>query len=235
MSSGDGSRRPSARTLVSAVRGRYAGSAAENFVRRLGALDFVQCITVFGAVLLMSALPFVILMSSLANHRIDVDVSRHIGLDSQGANIVGELFASSSAHPVADIVIALIIATAGVRAGLGPVGEGFVIYASVAGFFWWSMYFLLAGRVSWRVLVRPALLTALLWVGLELFSSVYFSSEIVSDSRLYGKIGVVFSLLTWFMAIGAVIVLGTAMGATWEERKGRLGGRETGSGPAGPG
>jgi len=70
--------------------------------------------------------------------------------------------------------------------------------------------------------VVPALITALLWIGLELFSSAYFSSEIVSDSRLYGQIGVVFSLLPWFIAIGAVLVLGTALGATWEERQGRL-------------
>jgi membrane protein len=270
---GDGSRRPPVLALVSAARSRYAGSAAEVFVRRLGALDVVQAITVFGAVLLMSALPFVILMSSLANHRIDADLSRHIGLDSQGAGIVGQLFTSSGAHPVADIVIALILATAGtmavanslqvcyerafgleqrgwrdalryltwvgallgvlvaesvisdpVHAALGPVGAGFVTCAGVAGFFWWTMYFLLARRVPGRLLVRAALITALLWIGLEVFSSAYFSAEIVSGSRLYGKIGVVFSLLTWFIAIGAVIVLGAAAGAAWEQRKGRLGG-----------
>jgi membrane protein len=245
-------------------------------------VDFVQTVTIFGAVLLMSALPFVILMSSLANHRIDVDLSRHLGLDSQGADIIGQLFATSPTHPVADIVVPLIIAVAGtlavvnslqviyertfgqeqrgwrdvfryltwvgvlfgvlvaesvisdrVRASLGPVGQGFVTYAGVAAFFWWTMYFLLARRVPARILVLPAVLTALLWIGLDFFSSVYFSSEIISDSRLYGKIGAVFSLLTWFIAIGAVIVLGTALGATWEERKGRLAGSEAGSAEAG--
>jgi membrane protein len=53
---------------------------------------------------------------------------------------------------------------------------------------------------------------------------VYFSSAIISDSRLYGTIGVVFTLLTWFIAIGAVIVLGAVAGATWDQRKGRSGG-----------
>jgi membrane protein len=271
-----------ARGPVRAARGRFAGSAAQIFLRRLGALDFAQCITAFGGSLLLSALPFVILVSSLANHRIDGDLSRHIGLNGKGAGIVSELFTSSPTHPVADIVTALILATAGtmavanslqviyeqafgqkrrgwrdslryltwvgvlfgvlvaesvisgpVHASLGPIGEGFVTYVGVAAFFWWTMYFLLAGRVSGRILVRPALVTALLWIGLDLFSSAYFSSEIVSDSSLYGKIGVVFSLLTWFIAIGAVIVLGTAAGATWEERKGRLGAPKAGSaGPA---
>ncbi len=42
----------------------------------------------------------------------------------------------------------------------------------------------------------------------------------VSDSRLYGPIGVVFTLMIWFIAIGAVIVLGAAAGATWAERAG---------------
>ena len=105
-----------------------------------------------------------------------------------------------------------------VRAAAGP---GLVTYAGVAGFFWWTMHFLLAGRVPWRLLLRPALLTALFWIGLELFSSVYFSASIISDSRLYGTIGVVFSLMIWFIAIGAVIVLGAVAGATWNQHKGR--------------
>jgi hypothetical protein len=87
----------------------------------------------------------------------------------------------------------------------------------VAGFFWWSMHFLLAGRVSWRLLLRPAIVTGLLWIGLELFAAVYFSGQIISDSGLYGPIGVVFSLMVWFIAIGAVIVLGATAGAMWAE------------------
>jgi membrane protein len=83
------------------------------------------------------------------------------------------------------------------------------------------MHLLLAGRVPGRRLLRPAALTALLWIGLELFSSAYFSSSIIDDSRLYGPIGVVFSLMVWFIAIGAVIVLGAAAGATWDQRKRR--------------
>lgn len=64
------------------------------------------------------------------------------------------------------------------------VAQELVTYAGVTAFFWWTMHFLLAGRVSWRLLIRPAILTALLWIGLDLFSSVYFSSQVVSDSRL---------------------------------------------------
>ena len=108
-----------------------------------------------------------------------------------------------------------------VRAAVGPACQGLVTYAGVAAFFLWTTHFLLAGRVHWRHLVRPALLTALFWMGLELFSAAYFSPAIVSDSRLYGTIGVVFSLMIWFIAIGAVIVLGAVTGATWNQHKRR--------------
>ena len=107
--------------------------------------------------------------------------------------------------------------------------QGLVTYAGTAAFFWWTMHFLLAGRVPWRRLIRAAILTALLWIGLGLFSSAYFSAAIISDSRLYGTIGVVFTLLTWFIAIGAVIVRGAVAGATWDQRKGRSGSATTGS------
>jgi hypothetical protein len=63
------------------------------------------------------------------------------------------------------------------------------------------MRFPLARRVSRRLLLRPAVVTALLRIGLEVFSSVYFSSSVISDSRLYGTIGVVFSLMVWFIAV----------------------------------
>jgi hypothetical protein len=44
----------------------------------------------------------------------------------------------------------------------GPVIEGLVRFLAAMLFFWWTMHFLLAGRTPWRVLVRPALVTATL-------------------------------------------------------------------------
>jgi membrane protein len=60
--------------------------------------------------------------------------------------------------------------------------------------------------------------SGLLWLVFALFFSLYFSSAIISEHKLYGTIGVVFVLLTWFIAIGAVIVLGAAFGAVWQAR-----------------
>jgi len=269
--------RSRARTLAVAVRRRFEGSPAQIFTRHLTALDFTNTIILFGAALLVSVLPFIILLSSLANHRIDTDLSRHIGLNGQGARIVSQLFRASPAHSAGAIAAALVFATAGtlavagslqviyervfgqphrgwrdvlrfatwtgvlfgtlvaesvingpVHAATGFVGEGLVLYAGVTAFFWWTMWFLLAGRVSWRLLLRPAILTGLFWMGLEWFSAVYFSAAIISDSRLYGTIGVVFSLMVWFMAIGAVIVLGAVAGATWNSGRAVPGASEPG-------
>jgi uncharacterized BrkB/YihY/UPF0761 family membrane protein len=63
--------------------------------------------------------------------------------------------------------------------------------------------------------------TALLWLALAGLSSISLSSSIVSDSKLYGTIGVVFTLLTWFILVATVLVLGACFGAVWQKRKGR--------------
>jgi len=88
-------------------------------------------------------------------------------------------------------------------------------------FFWWSMHFLQAGRRPWRELFVGAFATGVFWIGLGVFASLYFPGTIGSDSRLYGPIGVIFSLVTWFIAIGAVIALGAVVGASWEARRAR--------------
>ncbi len=72
--------------------------------------------TIFGAELLWSALPFIILLGSLANERIDDDLSRHIGLNSQGAHIVRSLFRNSPTHALVPIATGLLFAFAGVIA-----------------------------------------------------------------------------------------------------------------------
>jgi hypothetical protein len=46
----------------------------------------------------------------------------------------------------------------------------------------------------------------------------FASDSAVTDSREYGTIGVVFTQLTGFVLLGAVVVLGTACGVVWHER-----------------
>src|SRR3954470_5264597 len=101
---------------IAAVPARYRASWAGELGRELKALDFVNWITVFGAALLWSALPLIILLSSLANERIDDDLSRHIGLNSEGAHIVRTLFRGTPAHGVEPILTGFLFCFAGVVA-----------------------------------------------------------------------------------------------------------------------
>jgi membrane protein len=86
-------------------------------------------------------------------------------------------------------------------------------------FFWWSMHFLLDGRVDWRRLLPAAISTGVLLGVVGWISELYFSSSIIVDSRTFGAIGAVFSLLTWLIAISVVIILGPLLGASWYERR----------------
>ena len=258
-------RRQRARERIVAVRARYRSSWAGELGRELKALDFVNWITIFGAALLWSALPLIILLSSLANEQIDDDLSRHIGLNAEAAHIVRALFRGTPAHGVEAILTGFLFCFSGVLAvvssiqliyerifgqeprgwrnlarGLVWIGVLFALLTfdgAVNGpvkhnagtavvdllglvtttlFFWWTLHFLLAGRVEWRRLARPAFTSGALWLGFGLFSSVYFSPLLISDSHTYGTIGVVFSLLTWFFLIGGVVVLGAVLGAVWQ-------------------
>jgi membrane protein len=230
----------------------------------------VDWTTLFSSALLLSLIPLLVLLGSLANEQIDADISRHIGLDHQAEHIVHELFRSTPTHAFVPIATGLIIGIVGslavvssltviyervydpeprgwrnllrsivwmiglivalvveafisgpVRTALGEVVQRILTMAGAGIFFWWTMHLLLGGRVPARRLLRPAIVTGVLWVGLALFSSVYFSPIIISDSKLYGTIGVVFSLVTWFIIIGAVVVVGAVAGEVWDRRSRR--------------
>lgn len=250
-----------------AARRWFEGSSLGRLLAQMKAIDAFNWTTIFGAELLWSVLPLLILVSSLANHRIEDDISKHIGLDRHGSAIVRGLFRESPSHDAFAIVTGLLLSLAGtfavvgsmqlmyerlfdqehqtrrdvprviawvlvllaalaaqtivrgpVRDAAGTVGEIIVRFVAETLFFWWTMHFLLAGRVPWRVLFPSAVLTAVLWLGLALFSSVFFSSAVVDDSKQYGTIGVVFTFLSWFILIGAVIVFGAALGINWRNR-----------------
>jgi len=42
---------------------------------------------------------------------------------------------------------------------------------------------------------------------------------IVSDSKTYGTAGAIFGILTWAIAIGAVIIPGAVAGFVWEDQR----------------
>ena len=87
LSDADGGQRRSARDRalqrVAAVRSRFKGSWVDTLIAQLKTLDIGEWTLVFGAELLWSMLPLLILLSSLANTRIDDDLSRHIAASTR--------------------------------------------------------------------------------------------------------------------------------------------------------
>ena len=77
------------------ARDRFEGSLAQSFLQRLGALDFADQAVLFGAGLLVSLLPFVILLSAFASQRVDDDISLRLGLDRKAAGIMDHLFTAA--------------------------------------------------------------------------------------------------------------------------------------------
>ena len=260
--------RSRARHGSQAITARYSGSWIQELRAHLGAVEFFDRTVVIGAELLWSALPLLILLSSFANERIDDDISRHIGLNSQGAHIVQGLFRGEPSHALEPILTSFIICGAGVISVIqsiqvvyerlyghehhgwrdlprhlawfavllallvadatfrtevhgtaGEIAQAVVTFAGACVFFAWTIRFLLHGRVTWHEVMPSALATGLLWLGLALFSSAYFSSMVIDDSKNFGTIGVIFSLLSWFILIASVIVVGAALGAVWLNRR----------------
>jgi membrane protein len=251
------------------ARDRFNGSLAQGFLVRLKALDFADQAMLFGGGLLVSLLPFVILLSAFASQRVDDDIALRLGLDRRAAGIVDHLFTSAPATLNAATATSLVFLVFGMFAVAGSLQQIYekvfrqdhrgirdlgrllawiivlcaaVVAESVAGrpvstvaaggwlaplvtigimtpFFWWTMHFLLDGRVAWRTLLPAAVITGVLYGGLGVFSKFYFSDTIISDSKTYGTIGAIFGIMTWFIAIGAVIILGAVAGAVWEDRK----------------
>jgi membrane protein len=99
-----------------------------------------------------------------------------------------------------------------------PVLWWIVSVPAVIGFWWFTMWFLLAGRVSWRRLYPRAVATGAFWLGMYAVFSVIFSGMVISYDQRYGPIGIVFGLMSFFIAIGVVITLGAAVGLMWQDR-----------------
>ena len=253
---------------AAALQARYRGIARAKLLQRLKALDFRRSGHVVRRGLLVSLLPFVILLSAFASQRVDDDISLRLGLDRRAAGIVDHLFTSAPATLNVATATSLVFLIAGMLAvasslqqiyekvfrqdhrglrdlcrlltwivvlGVAVVAESLaerpvssaagggwlaplVTVAIMAPFFWWTMHFLLAGRVRWRMLLPSAVITGVFYGGLGVFSKFYFSETIISDSKTYGTIGAIFGIMTWFIAIGAVIILGAVAGAVWDSR-----------------
>ncbi len=109
--------------------------------------------------------------------------------------------------------------------GVGPAVRhaGPVVFAIAAlvwytGFWWLTMWLLVAGRISWRRLFPCACATGLFWLGMMVVFSFFISGMVISEDKEYGPIGIIFALMSFLIAIGVVVILGAVAGLVWQER-----------------
>jgi membrane protein len=100
-------------------------------------------------------------------------------------------------------------------------GSGIILVATtlLASFvFWlWLPYVLLAQRIRLRRLLPTAIVTSLGLAVLSIGSSIYLPHTIVVHSLRYGPIGVIFAILSWFVAFAFVVVAASVGGAIIDE------------------
>src|SRR5205814_8597078 len=111
--------RDRARRQLAAARARYERSWIRDLLAQLKVLELANWTTIFGAELLWSVLPLLILLSSLANERVDDALSRHLGLQAQGVHVVRALFRSSPTFAVEPILTGVLFTLAGTIAVVG--------------------------------------------------------------------------------------------------------------------
>lgn len=112
----------------------------------------------------------------------------------------------------------------------GPVLAPVVLAPVVVGWAWWTQHLLLGGRVGWRPLLGGAITIAAGLYALRALAALVLSSSITDNYRQYGPIGIVFMLLSWFIAFSVVMLGGAVVGEElWEARM-----RRANRGGAGP-
>jgi membrane protein len=79
-------------------------------------------------------------------------------------------------------------------------------------------YLLLGRRIRPLRLLPSALLAAVGMAGIGIWSVIYMPHALASSAAQYGVIGIGFAMLTWFVAVAAVLVVTTTGGATIADR-----------------
>lgn len=104
---------------------------------------------------------------------------------------------------------------------LGPLGSVAETIASlaVAAVAWLATPYLLLGRrIRWTRLAPVAVLTTIGMTAVGIWSAIWMPHTFAALSREFGVIGVGFALLTWLVAVGIVLVVAAAGGATIADR-----------------
>jgi membrane protein len=120
-------------------------------------------------------------------------------------------------------VLALALKLTASRAfGISALRTTLLLAGSLA--LWWlTPFVLLCGRVRLRALTVTAVLTAAAMYIAGWISTVIMPRRISSSERQYGTIGVAFTIESWLVVMGGVIVGAAMLGALAAQAGGRLG------------
>ncbi|MFJ5613423.1 YhjD/YihY/BrkB family envelope integrity protein [Streptomyces sp. NPDC093221] len=78
---------------------------------------------------------------------------------------------------------------------------------------WWTQRLLLSKRVAWLPLLPGAILTALAMTALSVTARLYMPTALNRSLANYGSLGSVFTMLSWLIAICAVLTFTITAGA----------------------
>jgi membrane protein len=253
---------------IGRLKRRIEGSRAEQFVKRLIAMDVINRGMLFAAILFLCFFPFVIVLTALSGRSAVDTFVRHLGLDHEASMAVSKLFAPASstsssvtgggyvlfvlggiaaASAVQELYLrafelesrgmrelprrvgwlAALIAFCVFSSWVGPTvhGAGGAVLLGAIGlaamimFWWFSIWFLLGGRISWRESLPSAVATGVCWLGMVIVFRLVFSETVITNEKKYGPIGVTFGFMSYFIAIGVVIILGAVIGVFWSEAR----------------
>ncbi|GAA4935179.1 membrane protein [Actinomycetospora succinea] len=107
------------------------------------------------------------------------------------------------------------LALVGVVVLVGPVDGGLVLLLGTPcamAWAWWTQYLLLGGRVPWMRLLPGAVVVGIGLAGLRIAAPLVLSTQITAQYRQFGPLGIVFVILSWFVAFGVVMLGGALVG-----------------------
>jgi membrane protein len=97
--------------------------------------------------------------------------------------------------------------------GAGPwLGVPLIFLADVL-VWWWTQRLLLGGRIPWRQLLPGAVLSAMAMTALSVTARIYMPTALNRSLATYGSLGSVFTMLSWLIAICAVLTFTITAGA----------------------
>lgn len=108
----------------------------------------------------------------------------------------------------------------------GPAAGGvirmLIALATSIGIWWWTAHTMLRGEVRWRPLLPGAVVTGIGLLAYALTANFWMPRMVESNAAQFGFFGVSLAIVSWFVGIAFVVVVGAALGPTLSEGDGRF-------------